>query len=50
MARFLDISGSHRGRICSLIFGFSDFSGLGLDIGLPIRGFIQGTHVMLLNA
>ena len=37
-------------RIFGRIFGFSDFSGLGLDIGLPIRGFIQGTHVMLLNA
>ena len=37
-------------RIFGRSFGFSDLSGLSMDIGLSIRGSIRNTHVMLLNA
>ena len=40
----------HHGQCFGGIFGFSDFSGLSPDFGLPIGGAIRNTQVGRLNA
>ena len=49
MARFLNIRGSHGGRVLNWIFGFSDFSNLGPDLGLSIRGILRNIYLMHLD-
>ena len=38
------------GQVFVRIVGFSVFSGLSPDFGLPIRGIVHNTHFVLLNA